>query len=63
MGEYYAGVEAVPSRALAADAARWTAMGKYYENQAESQDLDRGQAADAARWTAMAEYYLQACVE
>ncbi len=44
-----------------ADAARWTAMGEYYQKlaKAEAQNLARARAADAARWTAMGEYYAQ----
>jgi hypothetical protein len=42
-------------RAQVADAARWTAMGKYYASVEAVQP--RGQAADSARWTAMGEYY------
>ena len=45
-------------RGREAYAARWTAMGEYYEKLEESQ-LQRGWAADAARWTAMGEYYAQ----
>ena len=43
-------------RGRAADAARWTAMGEYYEKLEESQ-LQRSRAADTARWTAMVERY------
>jgi hypothetical protein len=43
----------------AADAARWTAMGEYYQSrvEAESLNLERSRSADAARWGAMAVYY------
>ena len=43
----------------AADAARWNAMGEYYQSQAEAESmkLERGRSADAARWGAMAAYY------
>lgn len=41
-------------RSRNADAARWEAMGKYYENQAQRQ---RSRSADTARWEAIAEYY------
>lgn len=44
-------------RSRAADAARWTAMGEYYQNRAEAGNLTHSRTADAARWTAMAEYY------
>jgi hypothetical protein len=44
-------------RGRAADAARWTAMGEYFEKLEESQ-LQRSQVADTARWEAMGEYYL-----
>jgi len=42
-----------------ADAARWTAMGEYYQSRAEAESLHlvRARAADAARWGAMAAYY------
>ncbi len=43
-------------RGRAADAARWKAMGEYYEKLGEAQ-LQRSRAADAARWAAMGEYY------
>ncbi len=43
-------------RGRAADAARWMAMGQYYEKLEESQ-LQRARAADTARWTGMAERY------
>ena len=43
-------------RGRAADAARWTAMGEYYEKLEEPQ-LQPSQAADTARWEAMGEYY------
>ena len=43
-------------RGRVADAARWTAMGEYYEKLEESQ-LQRSRAADTARWNAMAEHY------
>jgi hypothetical protein len=46
-------------RDQAADEARWTAMGEYYQKQAvENANRLHGREADAARWTAMAEYYL-----
>ena len=43
----------------AADAARWTAMGEYYQSrvEAESRHLERARSADAARWAAMAVHY------
>jgi hypothetical protein len=41
-------------RSRSADTARWEAMGKYYENQAQRQ---RSRSADTARWEAIAEYY------
>ncbi len=44
-------------RSRAADAARWKAMGAYYERLNEAQSLVRSRAADAARWTAMGAYY------
>jgi hypothetical protein len=44
-------------RGRAAEAARWTAMGEYYEKLEESQ-LQRSRVADTARWEAMGEYYL-----
>jgi uncharacterized membrane protein YqiK len=40
-----------------ADAARWTAMGEYYQNRAEAGNLAHSLTADAVRWTAMAEYF------
>lgn len=43
-------------RIRAADAARWTAMGEYYEN-VEAGKIQRSRNADAARWMAMSEYY------
>ena len=43
-------------RGREAYAARWTAMGEYYEKLEESQ-LQRSRAADTARWTAMGEYH------
>ena len=42
-----------------ADAARWTAMGEYYQNRAEPEKLTRSLIADAARWEAMGRYYQQ----
>lgn len=42
-------------RSRAADSARWTAMGDYYEKLEESPIQRR--AADAARWTASGDYY------
>ena len=44
-------------RGRAADTARWTAMGEYYEKLEESQ-LQRSRTADTARWEAMGVYYL-----
>ncbi len=44
-------------RSSIADAARWTAMGEYYQKRAEAENLARSRRADSARWTAMAEYY------
>ena len=44
-------------RGRAADAARWTAMGEYYEQLNGAQDIERSRAADSARWMAMGEYY------
>jgi hypothetical protein len=41
----------------AADAARWTAMGEYYQKLNGSQSIARSRTADAARWTAMGDYY------
>ena len=41
-------------RSRSADTARWEAMGKYYENQAQHQ---RSRSAETARWEAIAEYY------
>ncbi len=46
-------------RGRAADAARWTAMGAYYQNQVEAENLKRSHTADAARWEAMGRYYQQ----
>jgi hypothetical protein len=43
-------------RGREAYAARWTAMGEYYEKLEESQ-LQRSRAADTGRWTAMVERY------
>jgi hypothetical protein len=43
-------------RGREADAARYTAMAKYYTAK-DGADLQRGRDADAARYTAMAEYY------
>jgi hypothetical protein len=63
MGKHYQnlGVDAAErQRSRAADSARWVAMGEYYSQQAEAQNVERGRAADALRWTAMAEYYAQA---
>src|SRR5688500_12906521 len=40
-----------------ADAARWAAMGEYYQNRAEAENLTRSHTADAARWEAMGCYY------
>jgi hypothetical protein len=48
--------EAQRQRIRAAEVARWTAMGEYYEN-LEASKLVRGRAADTARWKAMGEYY------
>jgi hypothetical protein len=42
-----------------ADAARWAAMGEYYQNRAEAENLTRSRTADAARWEAMGRYYQQ----
>jgi hypothetical protein len=42
-----------------ADAARWTAMGEYYQNRAEAENLTLSRTADAARWEAMGRYYQQ----
>src|SRR5512143_3383669 len=36
-----------------------SAMGKYYQNQAEAENLTRSRAADAARWEAMGRFYQQ----
>ena len=44
-------------RGREAYAARWTAMGAYYEK-LEASQLQRSRAADTARWEAMGEYYL-----
>jgi len=44
-------------RSRAAEAARWTAMGEYYEKLNGSQRIMRSRTADAARWTAMGDYY------
>jgi len=44
-------------RGRAADVARWTAIGEYYEKLEEFQ-LQPSRAADTARWEAMGEYYL-----
>jgi len=44
---------------LTADAARWAAMGEYYQNRAEAENLTRSRTADAARWEAMGRYYQQ----
>ena len=43
-------------RIRAAEVARWTAMGQYYEN-LEAAKLQRSRNADAARWTGQADYY------
>jgi hypothetical protein len=42
---------------LQADAARWMAMGEYYEKLNGSQSLERSRTADAARWTAIGDYF------
>jgi hypothetical protein len=42
-----------------ADAARWTAMGEYYQNWVEAENITRSRTADAARWEAMGRYYQQ----
>jgi hypothetical protein len=39
-------------RSRAADAARWTAMGEFYEKLNGSQSIARSRTADIARWTA-----------
>ena len=44
-------------RGREAYAARWTAMGGYYEK-LEASQLLRSRDADTARWEAMGEYYL-----
>jgi hypothetical protein len=44
-------------RGREADAARWTAMGEYYQK-LEASQIQRSRIADTARWTAMGEYYL-----
>jgi hypothetical protein len=44
-------------RGRAADAARWAAMGEYYQNRAEAENFTRSRTADAARWEAMGRYY------
>ena len=46
-------------RGRAADAARWTAIGEYYEQLTGAQNMERSRAADSARWTSMGEYYVQ----
>lgn len=48
-------------RSRTANAARWEAMGRYYQQfrGGTSLGLLRSQAADTARWTAMGEYYVQ----
>jgi len=46
-------------RSRAADTARWTAMGEYYEQLNVAQSMERSRAADTARWTAIGEYYVQ----
>ncbi|HJR80945.1 MAG TPA: hypothetical protein VJ821_12790, partial [Anaerolineales bacterium] len=48
--------EAQRQRIRAAEVARWTAMGEYYEN-VEAAKLRRGRDADIARWMGQAEYY------
>lgn len=48
--------EAQRQRTRAAEVARWTAMGEYYEN-VEAGKIRRSRAAAAARWIAMGEYY------
>ena len=50
--------EAQRQRNRAAETARWTAMGKYFEN-VEAGKIQRSRNADAARWMAMSEYYLK----
>ncbi len=47
------------ARSRTADAARWEAMGRYYQqfDSGAGLNLLRSRAADTARWTAMAEYY------
>jgi hypothetical protein len=44
-------------RGRASDAARWAAMGEYYQNRAEAENFTRSRTADAARWEAMGRYY------
>jgi hypothetical protein len=46
-------------RGRAAGVARWTAMGEYYQNRAEAEDLISSRTADVARWEAMGRYYQQ----
>jgi hypothetical protein len=48
---------AVTSNQQVADAARWQAMGEYYQKQAEVQSLERSRAAQAARWPSLIDYY------
>jgi hypothetical protein len=43
----------------AADTARWTAMGEYYQQLDAARSFIRSRAADIARWTASSEYYQQ----
>ncbi len=43
-------------RSRAADAARWKAMGEYYQR-LEAYRIQRSRAADAARWNAMIKIY------
>ena len=47
------------ARSRTADADRWEAMARYYQQfgGGASLNLLRSRAADTARWTAMAEYY------
>jgi hypothetical protein len=44
-------------RSRAADAARWAAMGEYYEKLNGPQSIARSRTADTARWTASGDYY------
>jgi hypothetical protein len=48
--------EAERQRIRAAEVARWTAMGEYYEN-VEAAKLTRSRDADTARWMGQAEYH------